>query len=71
MEAGTQRWELKERPRKNTTYWLATWLAPPASCTTQHHLPRGGTVQSRLGFPYPSLIQKMYHRPIWWNYFLG
>lgn len=54
--------ETGQRPWRNATYWLAPQgLLSLLFYITQDHLPRGRTVQSRLGSPYQSLINKMSH----------
>lgn len=63
LEAGTWKWELKQRPWRHATYWLAPH-GPLSlfSYTTRNHLHRGGTAHCGLGPLYQSLIRKMPHR---------
>lgn len=45
LRAGSQRQELNQRPKRNTSYWLAHYLY----YTLQTHLPRNGTAHSGPG----------------------
>lgn len=51
-QGGSSRQTLKQRPRKDATYWLPSHgLITGLSCTAQAHLPRDGNAHSGLGPP--------------------
>jgi hypothetical protein len=52
FKAGVWKQELKQRPWRNTAYWLDSHgLLSLLSYTTQAHLPTNGTTYSGLGSP--------------------
>lgn len=75
LRAGPWGLELKQRPRRDAAYWLASsTLFSQLSSITKVYLPTGGSIHSGLGSPTSS-IKKTPHRfsrrPIWWKQFIS
>lgn len=61
-------WTQKQRPRKNTVYWLALHGLPSLlSCTAQDHLPRSIPAHSSWVILHQYSIKKMSHLPTDWG----
>lgn len=60
LKAGTWRQMLKQKPRRNTAFWLAPYdLFTLISYPTQAHLPRGGTTTVGRALLHQSGLKKM------------
>lgn len=66
VRAGTWRQELKQRPWKSVTYWIAFYdLLIYLFYTSQAHMPKYGTASSGLRPPTSTISQKVPHRYIY------